>query len=233
MKRRYAAVRVAGREGDFRVELDSRPLMTPARRRLSVPSRPLCEAIAGEWASQGSAIDPATMPLMRLAATAIDRVAGDPAPVIDDLVAWGGSDLVCFRAEHPVELVRRQEACWQPLVVWIAAEHDVTLAVTTGIMPLDQSPDSIFAFRSVLEDLDSFCLVAVHDVTSATGSLVIALALLGGRLDAEGAFRAGALDDLWSLEVWGEDAEARSRLDARQTDIREAERFLRLLRHQT
>ena len=233
MKRRYAAAGVAGSEGDYRIELDGRPVMTPARHPLSVPSRPLGDAIAGEWARQESRIDPSTMPLMRLAATAIDRVAGDPERVVGDLVAWGMSDLVCFRADHPVELVRRQGACWQSLVDWVAAEHGAALAVTTGIMPQEQPLESILALRSVLSGLDSFRLVAVHSVASATGSLVIALALLAGRLDAGEAFRAGALDDLWSLEVWGDDAEARRRLDVRQTDIRDADRFLRLLRHRT
>ena len=231
MKRRYADTGVAGREGDLRIELDGRPVMTPARHPLRVPSRPLGDAIAGEWACQGDRIDPSIMPLMRLASTAIDRVAPDPDRVIAGLVAWGMSDLVCFRADHPVELVRRQEASWQPLVEWIAAEHGAALAVTTGIMPLKQPPGSIIALRSALAGLDSFHLVAVHSVASATGSLVIALALLAGRLDAGEAFRAGALDELWSLEVWGDDAEARRQLDVRQTDIREADRFLRLLRH--
>ena len=229
MIRRYA---IAGREGDYRIELDGRPVMTPARHPLRVPSRPLGDAIAGEWACQGDRIDPSTMPLMRLAATAIDRVAPEPEHVVAGLVAWGMSDLVCFRVDHPVELVRRQEACWQPLVDWVAAEHGAALAITTGIMPLEQPPETILALRAVLADLDSFHLVAIHSVASATGSLVIALALLAGRLGAGETFRAGALDDLWSLEVWGDDAEARRRLDVRQTDIREAARFLRLLRHQ-
>ena len=232
MKRRYADTGVAGREGDFRIELDGRPVMTPARHPLRVPSKPLGDAIAGEWACQGDRIDPLTMPMMRLASTAIDRVAPEPARVIAGLLAWGMSDLVCFRADHPVELVSRQVACWQPLVDWIAAEHGAALAVTTGIMPLEQPPESINAFRSVVEDLDSFHLVAIHSIASATGSLVIALALLAGRLGAGEAFRAGSLDDLWSLEVWGDDAEARRRLDVRQTDICKAERFLRLLRQQ-
>ncbi len=233
MKRRYAAVAVAGNEGDYRIELDGRPVMTPARQLLSIPSRPLGDAIAGEWACQADRIDPVTMPLMRLAATAIDRVAGDPERVVAGLLAWGMSDLVCFRSDHPVELVRRQEARWQPLVDWVAAEHAASLAVTSGIMPQEQSPEAILALRSVLADLDSFRLVAVHSVANTTGSLVIALALLAGRLGAQEAFSAGALDDLWSLEVWGDDAEARRRLGVRQTDIREAERFLGLLRHQS
>lgn len=233
MKRRYATAGVAGGEGGYRIELDGRLVMTPARHPLSVPARPLGDAIAGEWARQEGRADPSTMPLMRLAATAIDRVAPDPGRVVADLVAWGMSDLVCFRADHPVELVRRQEACWQPLVDWVAAEHGAALAVTTGIMPQEQPPESIRALQSVLSGLDGFRLVAVHSIAGATGSLVIALALLAGRLGAGEAFRAGALDDLWSLEVWGEDAEARRRLDVRQTDIREADRFLRLLRHRT
>ena len=231
MKRRYAATGVAGSEGDYRVELDGRPVMTPARHPLCVPSRPLGDAIAAEWARQEGRIDPSTMPLTRLAATAIDRVAGDPERVVTDLVAWGMSDLVCFRADQPVELVARQAACWQPLVDWVREEHGAALAVTTGIMPRQQPPESIGALRSVVSGLDCFRLVAVNSVAGATGSLVIALALLAGRLGAREAFCAGALDDLWSLEVWGDDAEARHRLDARQTDIREAERFLRLLRH--
>ena len=232
MKRRYAVAAVVGSEGDYRIELDGQPVMTPAQQHLSVPSRPLGDAIAGEWDGQGDRIDPSTMPLMRLAATAIDRVAGDREDVVTGLLDWGMSDLVCFRADHPVELVRRQEASWQPLVDWAAAEHGASLTVTSGIMPQEQSPDAILALRSVLCDLDSFRLVAVHSVASTTGSLIIALSVVGGHLSADEAFSAGALDELWSLEVWGDDAEARSRLHVRQADLREAERFLGLLRHQ-
>ena len=146
------------------------------------------------------------------------------------LSAYGRSDLVCFRADHPEALVERQTACWQPLVNWIALRHDAVLAVTTGVMPLEQPRAAVLALERVLDPLDCFHLVVLHTVATQTGSLVIALALLAGRLTGEEAFSAGALDDLWSLETWGRDAEAERALEARKTDILAAERFLRHLR---
>ena len=230
MNRWYRAPGVHQAPEGFGIELDGKPLRTPAKQPLRVPSEALARAIAREWDSQDGVVVPATMPLMRLAATAIDRIAPDNTPVLANLCAYARSDLVCFRADHPSGLVERQTACWQPLVTWAAFKHDAALAVTTGVMPQEQPQPTILALEKVLVPLDSFRLVALHTVATQTGSLVIALALLDGHLTGEEAFCAGALDDLWSLEVWGHDAEAVNALEVCKADILAAEHFLELLR---
>ncbi|MGY8997024.1 MAG: ATP12 family chaperone protein [Alphaproteobacteria bacterium] len=231
MKRFYKTCASAIGEGGFVVTLDDRPVRTPARAVLTVPTAGLADAIAREWDGQGEEVKPLTMPLMRLATTAIDRVATQRGAILDDLAAYGGSDLLCYRAEQPRELVERQSAQWQPLIDWAASEHDAILAVTGSLVAVQQPEPALRALRQPLEALDSFSLVSSHTVTSSTGSLVVALALLAGRIDGKTAFELGALDDLYALEVWGEDKEARERLNGVQGTILAAEHLLALVRN--
>ena len=231
MKRFYKTCAVKPDEAGYIVTLDDRPVRTPARAVLTVPTPALAQAIAEEWDGQGEKVEPFTMPLMRLATTALDRVANRRDAILDDLASYGGSDLVCYRAQHPRELVERQNIHWQPLVDWVASEHDALLAVTSGLVAVPQPEPALKALRRPLEALDPFALVAAHTVTSSTGSLVITLALLAGRIDGRQAFELGTLDDLYALEVWGEDKEARERLDGLQGTILAAERMLALARN--
>ncbi len=226
MKRRYGSACACETAGGHTVELDGKPLMTPASLPLVVPQASLARAIAEEWNGRADGMVSTAMPMTRLAATAIDRVAPDPERVRDELSAFAGSDLVCFRATYPAELVERQEACWQPLVDRAALRHDAVLTVGTGVMPIAQAPGAIRAFRTAMASVDSFRLAGLQWVTRETGSLVIALALLEGHLSGEDAFRASALDDLWSLEVWGHDEEAWRKLEADRSAILDGERFL-------
>ena len=189
MKRWYGAAEIHQAAEGFGIELDGKPLKTPAKRPLRVPAESLARAIAEEWDSQDCVVAPATMPLMRLATTAIDRIAPDRTPVLANLSAYAESDLVCFRADHPPGLVERQTACWQPLVTWVALEHNAPLAVTTGVMPREQPQPAIRALEKILDPLDGFHLVALHAVATQTGSLVIALALSAGHLTGEEAFQ--------------------------------------------
>jgi chaperone required for assembly of F1-ATPase len=216
-------------EGGWGVTLDGRPLRTPARRELRVPSEPLATAIAAEWDAQDPDIRPETMPLTRLAATAIDRTAEKREEATAEVAGYAGTDLVCYRADHPAALAGRQQAAWQPLIDWAAGRYDAGLAVTTGIVPLAQSPASLGVYAGVVAALDDFRLTALHAATAACGSLVIALALLEGRLDAEGAFEVSQIDETFQIEAWGEDAEAARRRAALAADIAAAARFLDLL----
>ena len=231
MRRLYKTSGTRAEGEGYTVTLDDRPVRTPERAVLTVPTRPLAEAIAREWGEQGEKVQPLTMPLMRFATTAIDRVAPRRGAILDDLAAYGGSDLVCYRAEHPSELVERQSACWQPMVDWAASALDAHLAVTNSLIAVQQPEPAVLAMRRPLEALDAFGLVAAHTVTSATGSLILTLALLGGRIDGVTAFELGALDELYGLEVWGEDREARDRLEAVRETILAAERLLALARN--
>jgi chaperone required for assembly of F1-ATPase len=229
VKRVYAEASARPAEGGWGVALDGRPLRTPGRRELIVPSERLAAAIAVEWATQQSDIEPHRMPLTRLAATAIDRTAVERDKVAADVANYAGTDLVCYRAEHPPALAARQHATWQPLIDWAAGRYDAGLAVTAGILPTAQSPASLKVYAGVVAALDDFRLTALQAATASCGSLVIALALLEGRLDAASAFAASQLDESFQIEAWGEDAEAAQRRRAVAEDIRAVARFLELL----
>lgn len=230
MRRVYKSVATRTAEGGWGVALDGRPLRTPAKRELVVPSEPLAAAIGAEWDAQATDIRPATMPLTQLAATAIDRTAEKHAEIAADVANYAGTDLVCYRADHPPTLAARQEAAWQPLIDWAAGRYDAGLGVTTGIVPVAQSPASLKVYAGVVAALDDFCLTALQAATGACGSLVIALALYEGRIDATAAFDLSQLDETFQIEAWGEDAEAAARRAALADDIDAVARFLVLLR---
>ena len=222
---------VGAGEGGFAVRLDGREIRTPARAPLVLPSAAVAEAVAGEWAAQGERIEPATMPLMSLACTAIDQVAPNRDAVVGELLDYAGSDLLCYRAEHPEALVARQAEVWQPLLDWAARELDAPLRVTCGIRHEPQAADALAALRRSLEALDDLSLTALDCATRASGSLIIALALLHRRLDADGAFEAAELDGSFQIEMWGEDPEASRRRAAVQADLATARQLLELLSH--
>ena len=230
MKRVYREVRVAPAGDGWSISLDARTLQTPARVALQLPRRALAEAIAAEWEAQIERVVPATMPLMQLAATAIDRTSRQRRQVIDDVVGYAGTDLICYRAERPPELAARQSATWQPLVDWVTLRFDAPLLVTTGVVPKAQSAAAIAAIRAAVESLDDFRLTALHGATAACGSVAIGLALLERHLDAEAAWRASQLDETFQIEQWGEDAEAVARRAGLKRDIEAAARFMDLLR---
>lgn len=230
MKRFYEQAEVAEHPEGFAVTLDGRPVMSPARTRLVVPSRILAEAIADEWAAQEETIQPQEMMMTRLAATAADRVSPARPEVVATVAGYAASDLVCYRAEAPAELVARQEAVWQPLLDWLAKAHGAALVVTEGVIPVAQPEAALAACRRAVEAHDDHALAALATATEATGSLVIALALSARRLDAAGAWEASQVDETWQSEQWGGDHEAAERRAAIRADIEHSARFLDLLR---
>ena len=229
MRRVYKMVETRPVETGWGVFLDGRPLRTPAKRELAVPHERLAAAIAAEWDAQDIDIRLHTMPLTRLAATALDHTATARDRIVAEIANYAGTDLVCYRAEGPPQLVARQHETWQPLIDWAAGRYDAGLAVTAGVLPQPQSPASLKAFAGIVAALDDFRLTALQAVTGACGSLVIGLALLEGRLDAETAFAASQLDETFQIEAWGEDAEATHRRALLAEDIRATARFLELL----
>jgi len=229
MKRVYKTVATRPAAGGWGVSLDGRTLRTPAKNELILPTEALATAIAAEWDGQQDEIRPATMPLMRLAATAIDRTAPQRSRVVDEVAAYAGSDLVCYRADQPPALAARQHAVWQKLIDWATVRYDAALAVTAGIVPVRQSAGALAAFAAAVAAQDDFRLTALHSLTASCGSLVIALALLEGRLDAAAAFAASQLDETFQIEAWGEDSEAALRRRTLAADIDAAARFLALL----
>lgn len=230
MKRVYKGVTTRGVDGGgWGVALDGRPLRTPGKNALVLPSEALAAAIAAEWDAQEGEIRPATMPLFRLAAAAIDRTATQRDLIVAETANYAGTDLVCYRADQPPALAARQHAVWQPLIDWASRRYDAALVVTAGIIPAPQSLATLGAFAAVVVAQDDFRLTALHSLTAACGSLVIALALSEGRIDSEAAFAASQLDETFQIEAWGEDADAAARRHALAADIAAAARFLELL----
>jgi len=230
MKRFYRDAKVAAAEGGYIVELDGKPLRTPAKHALVLPNEPLALAIAAEWQGQGETISATALPLTRLASTAIDRVAPRRAEVVAEIVKYAGTDLLCYRAAEPPELVARQHDTWQKLLDWAEERYDARLAITQGITPIPQAPAPLAALEHAIAAYDSMTLVALHLATSACGSLILALALLEERLTPKEAFAAAQLDESFQIERWGEDPEQTRRRAALQEDIALAARFARLLR---
>lgn len=230
MKRFFKQVAVVEREAGFQVTLDGKPVRTPAKAAMVLPTRALAEAVAAEWRAQGAEIKPDTMPLTRLAGLAIDQVALRREAVVDEVAAYAGADLVCYRAERPPRLRVRQDACWQPLVDWAAARYDARLKVGSGIVPLAQPAEVIESYRRVVAAFDDMMLAALRAAAAACGSLVIALALREGRLDAVEAFEASQLDEAFQIEQWGEDPLAARRRAGVKADIADAAAFMALCR---
>jgi chaperone required for assembly of F1-ATPase len=230
MKRFYQKAEPAKRAGGYAIILDGKPIKTPGRRDLLVPSEALAAAIAEEWNAQATEVRAAKMPLTRFATTTVDRVATQRDAIIRQTADYAGTDLVCYRATHPPELAARQQAVWQPLIDWAVLRYDAPLVVTSGVIPKSQSEESLRAFASAVAEHDDFALAALHVATAACGSLVIGLALTQGHLDAEGAFAVSQLDESFQIEAWGEDAEQAARRRALAADIQAAARFISLLR---
>ncbi len=227
-KRFYKKAEAGSHEEGYAVLLDGRPVKTPSKRALAVPSLALAEAMAAEWEAQREEIDPRTMWLTKLANTAIDLVAPRRAEVIAELVNYSGTDLLCYRAEHPAALVSRQVALWDPLLGW-AAERGISLMPTVGVLHVTQSSASLEAYRAAADALDAFQIAGLHNAVTLTGSAVIGLAMTLGRITAEEAFIAAYLDEHWQMELSGEDEEERARLELRRSELAETGRFMQLL----
>lgn len=223
------AAAVADEAGQWRVELDGRPVRTPARALLLLPGPPLAKAIEGEWRSAGETVDPRTMPLTGLANAAIDRVAPDPAAFAAGLARFGASDLLCYRADAPARLVAAQAEAWDPLLHWARRRFDVDFAVTTGVAPVDQPRLTLDRLAAAVHALDAFQLAGLSPLVTVGGSLVAALALFEKAITADEAWQAVSLDDRWQLSEWGADAEAEQALAARAADFAAGARFLSLL----
>ncbi len=216
-------------ENGWRIVLDGRPLPSPAGHALVLPSAALAEAVAAEWDSQAETVDPATMPLMRLASTAIDRVGTQRDGVIATVAGYAETELICYRADEPAELAAQQAQHWDPLLAWLASRYGARLVPTTGLLPQRQPDDALAALRAAVAAHDDFALAALAEATQAAGSLAVGLALAEGFLDADGAFAAAELDHSYQIARWGLDSEAAKRRTGVQQDLAHARRFLDLL----
>jgi chaperone required for assembly of F1-ATPase len=228
-KRFYKAACVEERGGQYHILLDGRAIRTPKKKTLVAPTRALAEAIAAEWEAQVEQIDPATMPLTRYANTILDGIVGREADTRADIAKYAGTDLLCYRAESPQELVDAQAARWDPPLAWARSDLNMPLVPTQGMMPVAQQADTLMRAEAALADLDAFRLAAMHTMTTLMGSVVLALAVLKGHLTAQEAWDAAHVDEDWQVRKWGEDAEASARRRRRWEEMQAAQRMLGLL----
>ena len=229
MKRFWKKAAVVDRDGGWGVELDGRPLRTPAREPLTVPSQALAEAISAEWNQVEEKLDPRAMPLTGLANAVIDRIAPDRQAFAAGLAKYAEGDLACYRAEGPQALVERQAEPWDALLAWARRRFDVDFRTTSGLLHVEQPAATVERLAHAVSTLDPFRLAGLSSLVTTGGSLVAGLAVLEGGLTAEEAWKAVSVDDRWQLEQWGSDAEAEAALENRRRDFMAAARFLELL----
>lgn len=225
MKRFYKQVEVTS---DLGIALDNRPVKTPKKAALALPSPALAEAVATEWRAQGEKVDPRTMPFTGLANAAIDVVGSDRAAFLDSLNPYAETDALCYRSDTSPDLAARQEVEWEPLLNWARARFDVSFVVTAGIIHVAQPAQTIARLQAALAAYDAFALAALSHLITISGSLVSALAVVEGRISAEAAFDATHLDELWQAELWGEDWMATDIRAARKADFVVAANFVAL-----
>lgn len=207
-KRFWTDATVEPQAGGFAVLLDGRGVKTPAKASLLLPTAQMGKAIAAEWQAQTDKIDPMTMPFTRAANAAIDKVAVQHAEVADMIAAYGDSDLICYRAENPVELVERQAQVWDPLVDWSKTALGAPLEVHSGIIHKPQDKKSVAALRAQTHDMTAFQLAAFHDLVSLSGSLIIGFAAAAHFQTGKDLWAASRVDENWQMELWGEDEDA-------------------------
>lgn len=227
-RRFYKQVAVTGAAAPFAITLDERTLRTPLKRPLDLPTKALADALAAEWEAQAEKIEPHTMPFTKLANTVLDRVATDKDRIVGEIVDFAGSDLVCYRAANPPDLVERQARIWQPVLDWARTKFGGEFQATEGILHIAQPEASLAALRDYLSTKSPWALTALHNMTTLTGSaLISAMAAEKVLLPAE-AWLAAHVDEDWQIEQWGWDEEARHRRDFRKREFDTCLRFCEL-----
>ncbi len=225
-KRFYTSVDVTDGASNFAILLDGKRVKTPAGHDLNAPIQALANAVADEWRAQTEFIVPDTMPLTKALNTALDRVAANRGAVIDDLAKYATDDLLCYRAAHPEELVRRQSAVWDPWLDWAAERFGARLTVVVGVIHVEQPTEVLARLRAAIAAHDEFCLTALHTAVTLTGSAVLGLAFAAKALTAEETLAAAHIDETYQAGLWGRDVEAETVRQRRLDELRAARRFL-------
>ncbi|MEM6462869.1 MAG: ATP12 family protein [Pseudomonadota bacterium] len=226
----YEKVDVDGIDGAFHVRLDGRTIRTPARQELRLPTRDLAELVCREWEAQSTQIDPITMPVTRLVNTALDGIASDKQAIIEDILRFAGTDLLCYRADSPQALVELQNELWDPVLDWARSALGAHFQQSQGIMHVEQPRAAVNAIGIHVASHDSpMALASLHIFTTLTGSAILSLAVAKGHLTAEEAWMAAHVDEDWNISQWGEDAEAAARRRFRWTEMQAADQVLNCL----
>jgi chaperone required for assembly of F1-ATPase len=227
MKRFYKEVSVGG---DFSVLLDGKPIKTPLKAKLLLPTQSLAEAVAEEWRRQDATLVPSTMWLTKLANTTIDSAGTLHDEIVADLLGFGKSDLLCYRAIEPAELIEREQEVWDPLLDWAHYVFGARLKTTYGVGHIEQDPEAIATFDRVLRVQDGWALTGLQTATTITGSLVLAFAIAKGRLTPAEAFALSRIDETFQAEKWGADPEAEKRARLHAAELEMAGKFIALTR---
>jgi chaperone required for assembly of F1-ATPase len=228
-KRFWSDVTLGEDAGGHTVLLDGKPIRTPAKALLAMPTLPLAQAVAEEWARQEDVLQPATMPMTRLANTALDRVAPERAAVADIVAAYAETDLLCYRAGVPRELRRLQDEAWDPLLDWAEERFGARLLPTSGVLPRSQPPDALARLAAEVGTRSPWSLTPLHELVSQSGSLVLGLAVAEQARTPEEGWDLSRIDEEWQYSQWGRDAEADAAAAHRRGEFLEAVRFHRLV----
>lgn len=230
LKRFYQDVTIEEGPEGYAILLDARPVKTPARKDLVIPNKALAKQVEAEWEAQTGKVNPASMPMTKRVNTALDRVQDREQEVVEEIVSFAGSDLLCYRADHPEALVAKQKEHWDPVLGWVRETCNAQFEVQTGIVPVSQPEKSLERIVKAIGVFDHFVLTPIHTVTTLTGSALLALALVERHLDPEAVWSAAHVDEDWQISQWGEDAEAKARRAMRRAEFDADVRFLELLR---
>lgn len=228
MKRFYKAARAAETDAGWTVHLDGKPIRTPAKAAFIAP-KAVAHAAADEWEAQTGTVKPGTMPITRAVNSAIDRTGPEYKAVVEMVAAYGGSDLICYRAEGPEELVQRQLAAWTPLIAWAEDRFGARLVTATGVMHVLQPADGQARLAEAVGTYQPLALTALYDLVALSGSLIIGLAVAEGRLDVTEGWSLSRIDETWQAEQWGVDDEAAALATRKEGEFRAAARLLTLL----
>lgn len=215
-------------ETGFEVRLDDRPVRTPLKALLALPTRRMAEAVAAEWQAQEGVIDPASMPMTRSANAALDKVTPQHTEVAAMLAGYAETDLLCHRADHPQGLIDQQNKGWNPVLAWAADRYGAPLATVQGILPASHPAPSLASFRAVVSGFRPFPMTALHDLVTLSGSLVLGLWVADGAGSAEAAWGLSRIDEEWQISQWGADDEATQAAEIKRAAFLHAARFLDL-----
>lgn len=232
-KKFWKTADVAPVDGGYEILLDGRKLRTPSKAALVIPTLEIAEKIAAEWQSQDTKIDPVTMPVTRMANSAIDKVAHQFDAVAEMLASYGETDLLCYRAAFPIELAEKQHEVWTPFLRWAEATFDAPLVLCEGVMHVAQPQESIAKLRAQVFALNEFELVAFHDLVAISGSLILGLAAINVFKTPEEIWEASRLDENWQESLWGQDDEATALAAQKRQDFFEAIAFYQALHSTT
>lgn len=229
LRRFYREAVLQPAENGFSLLLDGKPLRTPEKNSLVLPNAPLGDALAKEWNAAGEYLDSQIMPYTKLAFTAVDRVGPHREAVIEQVSAYANSDVVCYRATSPSDLVERQKEDWDPVLVWAESQFDVAIQTVAGISHVAQEHDTLSALTSAFSVKSDFYLAALYSLVANGNSLILALAVAIGGKNPDEAFRSANCEELYQWEKWGRDAEAEARLEERAGEFQAAAAFIKLL----